>query len=299
MKIVVAGGTGFLGRHISRELLDAGHAVVVLTRDPEKLSAIPQLVGANAIRADVTRPSSLVGTLEGVDAVVGAVQFPNYPMEKPNKGLTFDRFDRQGTEHLLAEAKSANVAHFLYMSGAGVDPNSDKSWYRAKGRAEESIRASGLRYALLRPSWAYGPEDKALNKFVKIARFSPFVPKPGVAPQRIQPVYVGDVAVAVRKVFERDAWDETLELGTREVMTMDEVVRTMCDVLGKRRVVVSIPVGLMKLATAPLDLLPKPALNPIGVEFAVQDGLVDPSRAETLLDWSPLTLREGLSRYLS
>ncbi len=295
----MAGGTGFLGRHITRGLLDSEHSVTVLTRAPEKLRTIPQLSGADAIRADVTRPSSLVGTLEGVDAVVGAVQFPNYPMEKPSKGLTFDRYDRQGTEYLVAEAKSANVGHYVYMSGAGVDPHSAKSWYRAKGRAEESIRASGLRYALMRPSWAYGPEDKALNKFVKIARFSPLVPKPGVTPQRIQPVYVGDVALAVRKVFEREAWDGVFELGSREVMTLDEVVRTMCDVLGKRRAVVSIPVGLMKVATAPLDLLPKPPLNPIGVEFAVQDGLVDISRAESVLDWHPLTLREGLSKYLS
>ncbi len=302
MKIVVAGGTGFLGRHITRSLLDAGHAVTVLARDPSSVARIRALDGADAGRADVTDPGSLAGSMTGVDAVVGAIGFPNYPMEQPRKGRTFHRYEVDVTRNLLTEARAAGVARYLYLSGAGSTPTSPKPWYRAKGLAEEQIKRSGLRYCLVRPSWAYGPEDKALNKFVAIARFSPVVPMPAPIgrPQQVQPVYVGDIATAVKRIFETDAaWNETIEIGSRDIWTMHDVVQTVCEVLGRKRMILSVPAPLLKLATAPLVVLPKPPLTPGAVDFAVQDGLVDIDAAERLLGFVPLPLEEGLARYLA
>ena len=300
MKIGVAGGTGFLGRYITQSLVAGGHEVTVLTRDPDKMSSISQLAGCTGVRVDVTEPSSLFGKLTGLEAVVTCVQLPNYPVEQPRKGLTFDRYDRQGTEHLLREATNAGVRRFAYISGAGADPASEKTWYRAKGLAEVAIRRSGISHFILRPSWAYGPEDKALNKFVAIARLSPIVPKPGVKPQRIQPVFVEDIAQAVSRAFEvESAWGETFEIGGPDVMTMDEVIRTLLEVMAKKRFVVPVPALLMKLATAPLVLLPKPPLTPAAVDFATQDGVVDASSLEKILDIHPIGLREGLERYIS
>jgi NADH dehydrogenase len=305
VKIVVAGGTGFLGRRISRALIDDGHEVTVLGRDPRKVAAIRELSGATAVFGDVTDPYSLKETLDGHDAVVVAIQFPNYPMEQPRKGLTFDRFDRQGTENVLEEAQRAGVERFFYVSGVNVDPSSEKSWYRAKGRAEETIKASGIRYAILRPSWAYGPGDKALNKFVSIARLSPVVPVPtrfegtAAVPQRIQPVSVDDIAAAATKTFAtEDAWGRVIEIGGPEPMTMPDVVRTMLEVMGKKRVMLPMPTALMKLATAPLTLLPKPPLTPGAVDFAVQDGLADLTELRNVLGIEPMALRDGLRLYL-
>ena len=297
MKVVVAGGTGFLGRYLSRALLDAGHEVTVLSRSGAT-SGIPQLAGANATKADVTDPSSLRGRLDGADAVVGAVTFPTSPAEVPRRGITFDRYDRQGTEHLLDEAARAGVKHYVYMSGASADPASPIVWYRAKGRAEDAVRSSGLKYAIVRPSWAYGPEDKALNKLVLIARFSPIVPRVGVQRQEIQPVYVGDIADAVARIFDRETWDKTYEIGGPDVMSMDAVIRTMLKVLGKHRLILPVPAPLMKLATAPLTLLPAPIMTPSGIEFAIQDGLVNTTELEADLDIHPVPLEEGLAKYL-
>jgi len=305
VKIVVAGGTGFLGRHIAGALIRDGHQVSVLGRDPRKVERIAALAGADGIYGDVTDPVSLEGTLDGYDAVAVAIQFPNYPMEQPRKGLTFDRYDRQGTQYLVDEAQRAGVARFFYVSGVNVDPRSDKSWYRAKGLAEGIIVDSGLRYSLLRPSWAYGPEDKALNKFLKIARVSPVVPVPTRfegrhrIDQKIQPVAVDDIARAAARIFSSDdAWNRVIEIGGPEPMTMPDVVRTMLDVMGKKRILVPVPTALMKVATAPLTRLPKPPLTPGGVDFAVQDGLADLTDVRNLLGIEPVPLRDGLARYL-
>ncbi len=299
MKIVVAGGTGFLGRHIVKTLLEGGHEITVLSRNPERASQIPELAGANATRGDVTDVATLRGRFDDAQGVVGAVQFPNHPVEVPRRGLTYDNYDRKGTENLLAAAQRAGVERYCYISGAGADVASDKSWYRAKGYAERAVQNSGLKYAILRPSWAYGPEDRALNRLAAIARYSPIVPRLGVKVQRIQPVSVDDIALAVRRLFERDdAWNKIYEIGGPHVMTMAEILDTMCDVLGKKRAFVPVPAPLAKVVTAPFRLLPKPPMTPQGVEFAVQDGVIDNTELEKVLDVHPMGLREGLARYM-
>ena len=299
MRVVVAGGTGFMGRRIARALLDAGHEVGVLGRHPEKVAAIEDLQGAGSISGDVTDPSSLRTTLESADAVVAAVQFPNHPIELPRKGLTYDRYDRQGVENLLVEARRAGVKRFAYVSGAGADVTSDKTWYRAKGFAEQAIRRSDLEHVIIRPSWAYGPADKALNRFALMAKLSPAVVVPGTRPQHVQPVFVDDVAAAFRNAFDRDdAWNATYEIGSRAVMTMHEVVETMLHVLGKKRAIVHLPLGLLKVATAPLVALPKPPMTPHGLDFATQDGLVDIEPMVAALGVEPRPLAEGLKTYL-
>jgi uncharacterized protein YbjT (DUF2867 family) len=298
VKIVVVGGTGFLGRHIVRALLDADHDVTVVGRHPESVSGIALLAGANAARGDITDPQSLTGALEGADAVVMSVTFPNYPMEQARKGLTFERYEAEGSKHLIAEAKRAGVKRFVFISGAGADPASSKSWYRAKGLAEQTIKSSGLDYVIIRPSWIYGPEDKSVNKIVSMVRLSPVVPRLGVRPQRIQPLHVDDLADAVARVFAREEWNETFELGGPQVMTMEEVVDTIAKVLGKKRAQIPIPRPLARLGTAPLLLLPTPPMTPTGVEFASQDGLVDMRAARRALGVDPVPFEEGLRRYL-
>ncbi|HEU4480431.1 MAG TPA: complex I NDUFA9 subunit family protein [Actinomycetota bacterium] len=298
VRIVVAGGTGFIGRHIAATLIAAGHEVSVLGRSPGKVRSIPELSGATPIKGDVTEPASLRGTLDGAHAVVGAVQFPNHPIEVPRKGLTYDRFDRGGTQNLLEEAKRAGVRRYVYMSGAGADLTSDKTWFRAKGFAERALQESGLDHAIVRPSWAYGPEDRALNRFAQIARLSPIVPRLGVRPQRVQPVHVDDIAEAVRRIFDRDAWGHIFEIGGPDVMTMQEIIETLLDVMGKRRAILPVPLPLAKLGTAPLVVLPSPPMTPHGIDFAAQDGLVDNSLMHRILEMETIPLRAGLARYI-
>jgi NADH dehydrogenase len=191
------------------------------------------------------------------------------------------------------------VKKYAYLSGAGAKVTSDKTWYRAKGLAERAIADGGIEFAIVRPSWAYGPEDRALNRLAQIARLSPIVPQLGVRPQLVQPVYVEDIALAFRRIFEVDeAWGRTFEIGGPRIMTMNEIIRTLLEVMGKKRLVLPIPLALAKLGTAPLVVLPSPPMTPHGIDFAVQDGLVDTAELEKVLEIHPVPLREGLARYI-
>lgn len=293
--ILVAGGTGFLGRHVVRALAAHGFPVRILTRD---LQRAPELGHKETVTGDVTRRDSLFDATRDCQGVVMAAQFSGHPIEKPRRGRSYDAVDRAGTENLLEAARSAGVERFLYVSGAGVGQGHPEPWFAAKERAEASVRESGLSFVNLRSSWAYGEGDRALNRIARIARLSPVVPVLGWNRQKVMPVWAGDVGEAVARAFERDeAWNRTLEIGGPEILTMREVVRTLMNVLGKRRLLVPFPKPIAKIATAPLSLLPNPPLTPRAVDFATGDAIVDDASLREVLGLQPIPLAEGLTRY--
>ena len=202
--ILVAGGSGFIGAAIVRRLVARGQDVAVMTAHPEGSGPRIVRLGARAVRGDVLEPASLDAAVEGAQAVIQALTFPTFPVEKPRKGFTFDRFDHRGTEGLAGAAARTGAARYVYVSGSGAAPDAAKPWYRAKWLGEEAVRASGLAHVILRPSWVFGPEDPGLNKFVAFHRLLPFVPVIGAGSQLLQPVFVDDVAeAATRAVLDR------------------------------------------------------------------------------------------------
>jgi uncharacterized protein YbjT (DUF2867 family) len=296
--ILVAGGTGFVGGGIVRELARRGRQVAVLTRRASHARRFPGL-DVEFREGDVTLPESLGAAMQGVEAVVGCQQFPNSPIENPGKGYTFDKVDAEGTENLVRAAQAAGVKRYVYLSGAGAAPEGPH-WFRAKWRAETAVRESGLTYTILRPSWVYGPEDKSLNKFLGMARFLPFVPLIGNAgKQRMQPVFIDDVGRAVADSLDNPAAaNQTFELGGPEVMSMTDVVRTALQVAGRRRLLLSSPKPLMKLVASFLQFAPGRPLTPGAVDFITGDALGDPAAIQQKLGLRPTPLREGLATYL-
>jgi uncharacterized protein YbjT (DUF2867 family) len=301
--IIVAGGTGFIGRAIAAELSRRGREVAVLSHR----SGNPTIyLGGRDVpirKADVTEPRSLAEALQGAEAVVGAAQFKDFPNENPGKGLTFDAVDRQGTENLLDAASALGIKQYVYISGAGAGLDAPQPWFRAKGAAERAVRTSGLRYAIFRPTWVYGPGDQALNKYVAFVRSPlPVVPVIGNGSQRLQPVFVDDLARAVADSLEGSGPADTLcEIGGPDVRTMDEVIRAVEEVTGKHKPLVHQPVGLMKLLFSPKALIPALPipLSPKALEFATMDAVADNSALLAAFPSLRLTpLEAGLQSYL-
>lgn len=301
--ILVAGGTGFIGGAIVRELVRQGRPVAVLSHRPERAQRRFSGLGIEVRAGDVRDAASLPAALAGVDTVISSMQFPNFPVENPRQGHTFEEVDARGNERLVAAAQAAGVKTYVYLSGAGAALDARYHWYRAKWQAEEAIRGSRLRYTIFRPSWVYGPEDNALNRFVGFARRLPFVPVIGDGKQRLQPVFIDDLTRVVVDSLDRPAAaNQVFEIGGPQVLTMDEVLHTMLAVLGKKRWLVHAPTFLPRLAGALLGLLPLPnrPLSPDAVTFITMDALADNTallRAFPDLRLTPL--REGLSTYLS
>jgi len=298
--ILVAGGTGFVGGGITRELCRRGQKVAVLTRNAESASNRFPGLDIDYRLGDVRDPASLDNAVRDADIVIGCQQFPNSPIENPARGHTFEEVDANGTENLVRAAKQAGVRRYTYLSGAGAAPDAPYHWFRAKWRAESAVRESGMTYTIFRPSCVFGPEDKALNRFLGIARFLPFVPLVGHAgKQRLQPVFIDDVARAVAEALTHPTADnQVFDIGGPEVLSMKEIVGTALSLAGKRRFMISAPKSVMKLAASILKFMPGRPLTPDAVDFITMDALADPTRVELTLGIKMTPLPEALSTYI-
>ena len=297
--ILVAGGSGFIGRAVVRRLVASGAQVAVMTAHPARSGDAIRRIGAVPVSGDVTDPDTLPRAVSGIRAVIQTLTFSTFPVEKKSKGFTFEEFDHRGTARLVAAAASAGATRFVFCSGSGAAPDADKPWLRAKWGGEEAVRSSGLAFAIVRPSWIYGPEDRALNRFVTFARRLPFVPVVGDGRQRLQPVFIDDVAQVLARAAAGDGPTGTFEIGGPQVMTMDEVLRTMLSVTGRRRPLVHVPVALAKMGAFVLQAVPRIPLSPDAVVFLTDDALADTGPLLGAFDIRLTPLREGLGTYLA
>jgi NADH dehydrogenase len=298
MTVAVAGGSGFVGGAIAAELHARGHRVIALTRQgPAGRGPLPDSVEVR--HADVTREAGLADALAGVDALVIALAFKNSPIEAPRRGETFMAVDAAGTEHLVAAAKAAGVRRLVYLSGAGAAPDAPRHWFRAKWRAEEAIRGSGIDWTILRPTWIYGPRDVSLNRFIGFARQLQFVPMTNFGGQSLAPVFVDDIArLAADSLVDPAARAAVLEVGGPETLPMRGVIAHALRAAGMRRPIIPAPAPLVKLASLPLSVVPSPLLTPAAVDFINQPATVDTTPLLELMPRRLTPLDEGLASYL-
>lgn len=297
--ILVAGGTGFIGSAVVRHLLARGREVCVMTAHPERARARVERLGVRMVVGDLRDPASLERAVAGAESVVQATAFPNYPMERPRRGYTFEEFEARGTRRLVEAARRAGARKFVYASGVGAAPEARRSWFRAKWEGEQAVRASGVPFAVIRPSWVYGPEDRALNRFVAFHRWLPFVPVVGDGLQRLNPVFVEDAGEAFAQAADPDGPQGTFELGGPEVLTMNQVLETMMEVRGRRKPLVHFPPALPKLAGFVLQVLPNPPFTPQAIDFATEDAVADTTALLREFDLELTPLREALATYLA
>lgn len=298
MRIVVTGGTGFIGREVVDRLLETGDdEIVVTSRQPQAASRWAGRV--EVVQAFAGDAISLGRAFTGADVVVHAIQFPNHPVEDPSRGRTYLEVDGKGTQVAARTAKRVGVRRFVYLSGAGAGQGRPQVWFQAKDLAESAIRETGMEYTLLRPSWIYGPGDHSMNRFVFFCRHLPVVPVIGDGTTPVYPIHVADVArCAAEAVRREDAREKALDLGGPDRLTMDEIIHTVQRVLGRRRPLLHHPARLMKLLVLPLALMPEPLLSPSAIDFILQEVDLDPKPAQEYFGFTFKRLEEGLRTYL-
>lgn len=245
MNVLVAGGSGFVGRALCRVLDARGHTVTAASRSPD-VDGLPAAVSTAVL--DVT-DEPLDRVLRGHDAVVNLVALPSHVQPTAQ---SHDVVHLEGTRHLLAASERTGVDRFVQMSGLGVDAGVETAYFRAKRRAEAAVRDADFEWVIYRPSVVFG-DGCAFVPFVERSVPPLVAPLPGGGRMRLQPIWVGDLApmLAEGVVANRHA-DSVYELGGPEVLTLAETVQ---EIVGDR-VVVPIPMPLAALGAALAEHVP-------------------------------------------
>jgi NADH dehydrogenase len=203
MRILVVGGTGFIGETLCRELHGRGHEVTALARDPEEAD-LP--AGVERVMGDVTAYESIEPAFEGQDAVVNLVALS--PLFRPNGGNEMHfRVHRDGTDHVVRAAEEHGVERLVQMSALGADPDGNTAYIKSKGLAEGIIKESSLDWVIFRPSVVFGDGGEFIPYTKQLA--TPYLtPLPGGGKTRFQPIWVGDLVPMLADAIEGTAPDE-------------------------------------------------------------------------------------------
>lgn len=256
-RIVLTGGTGFVGSAIANRLVEQGHDILVPTRRRSRAGHLILLPSVEVVEADVHDPATLARLFAGADAVINLVGVLQSRPGQPY-GPDFARAHVELPQKIVAACQKAGVARLVHFSALGADENGPSEYQRSKAAGEAAIRAAGDRpaWTILRPSVIFGRGDRFLNLFASLVRVFPVLPLAS-ATARFQPVFVEDVAeVACRCLTERTAAGQTLELAGPSVYTLRELVAYVAAVLGKRRLIIPLPEKLGMLQAAVMEYLP-------------------------------------------
>jgi uncharacterized protein YbjT (DUF2867 family) len=251
MRVLVTGGTGFVGPHVVRAIADKGHDLKLLVRDSTRSRELP----GRPVVGEMTNTVSLRSAVEDVEAVVHLVAI------RQGREEQFKRVMEQGTRDLVAAAKDAGISRFVLMSALGTSEETKDlvPYYHAKWEMEQAVKGSGLEHVIFRPSFVFGREGGILPTFRKLAKLSPVTPIIGSGEQKIQPIWVDDVAAyfAAAATGAEPVANRTFELGGPDAVSWNEFWQRLKATLGmRRRPSVHVPVGLMRVNALLTERLP-------------------------------------------
>ena len=252
--ILVTGSTGFVGPHVVHALRERDKPVRALVRTPSGRSATTLAAwGAELVQGDMTDRESLRRAVDGAEVVVHLVAIRQGPEEQ------FRQIMEQGTRELVAAAQEAGVRRFVLMSALGTSEETKDlvPYYHAKWEQEQTLRASGLEHVIFRPSFVFARDGGILPTFRKLAKLTPVTPIIGSGQQRIQPIWIDDVAAYFAAGVDKpEAANRIFELGGPDAVSWNEFWQRLKSVLGQRRPSIHVPTRVMRVNALLTERLP-------------------------------------------
>ena len=251
--ILVTGGTGFVGPKVVHALRERDLPVRCLVRKPSSSPAQSLATwGCELVQGDVTDAQSLRRAVEGCDTVVHLVAIRQGSREK------FEHVMEQATRDLVAAAEEAGVQRFVLMSALGTSEETKDlvPYFHAKWENEQTVASSGLEHVIFRPSFIFG-DGGILMTFKRLARVAPVTPIIGSGKQRIQPIWIDDIAAYFAEGVQRpDVTGRIFELGGPDTVSWNEFWERLKRALGVRRPSIHVPMRLMRANALITERLP-------------------------------------------
>lgn len=219
MKILITGGTGFVGTALRRAVKEEGHDVRLLVR-AGSVDKVDRREGFDVLVGDALDTHACMRAMDGVDAVVHLVGIHR---ERPDDGMTYEAMHTEATYAVVEAARRCHVPRFIYMSGLGARPDAPSRYHRTKWESEEIVRKSGMRYTIFRPSIIFGPGDEFHPIMAELVHRS-VVPVIDGGKSLLQPVALHDVANAMaRSLVMPETQGKEIEVGGPDRMSFIDI----------------------------------------------------------------------------
>jgi len=296
--ITIFGGTGFLGRYVVKELAKLGYKINILSRYPEDSLYLKTAASVGQIkffRGNIFDDKLIEKLIKESDAVINLVGV----LYEKKRG-DFVKYHSQFPEYVAKLAAKYKIKKLIHVSALGVDKNVIAKYALSKFQGEELIKSNFKNAVILRPSVVFGAEDNFMNKFAKMACFSPFLPLIMGGSTKFQPVYVNDIALSVKKIIQTDdIKDKTYELAGPDILDFKKLLELCLLYSGKKRLFINLPRKIALFLAWFLEKLPNPQLTRDQVKMLANDNVTNQG-ALTFFDLQiqPKNIEEILPKYL-
>lgn len=299
--VLVIGASGFVGRHLARQLLadGDGHAVRCLARDTTRVQDLAD-AGGEVVQGDILDPAAVQRAVQSVRATYLCIHTLS-PQSGNAAGRDFMDVEQTGLANVVSASRAAGVCRLVYLTSIGVAPDARSAWVRGRWHTEQLLFSSGLDVTVIRPGMIVGPGGTGFDAITRGAT-GPVAIALGSGQQKTRPIAEEDLAYYLVGVLDDPrTFGRHYDVGSDDVLTTDQMLGIAAAVLGRRRpVMIHVPSGLLSLFSPLIERvtrLPRGSMKGLADSLHTDMG-GDPTPIRSILDRTPLTYREAVQRAL-
>jgi uncharacterized protein YbjT (DUF2867 family) len=299
-RILLLGSTGFFGRGVAHKLIDGGHQLRVLVRDPMKAAAF-KIRGAQVVIGDALNPAAVTQAAQGVEHIISLVAV------RRNRPQSYLAVNVDGPRIMAEAAKAAGVQSVVFVSAIGARLDAHYKYLTSRWMGEQELAKSGVAGTILRFSFVLAEEGGVLTDFERAANFGPFLIIPGNGQAQLQPILREDAARCVVETIGRpELLGKIVELGGPEVVTYETMFDWFIQARGIKKRKLKVPVALLIPGAIVMEAL---STNPVAtpdeintIQLAnVADGIDSVSshygwRPTSPSSWAPANWKKSARR---
>lgn len=245
-RIVIFGGTGFIGKHIVRCLAAAGYLIRIFTRDQEKAACLKlcgNLGQISMIEGDFFNEKSILESMEGCDVVINLIGIL-YETRKHD----FYAVHVEIAERIARAAQIKNVSMMIHFSAMGIENGKLSKYAQSKLKGEKAVTSAFQGAIIIKPSLVFGKEDNFFNKFARLATILPFLPLIGSGITKFQPICVTNLAEVVYRIISFNKQDKKIyNIGGPKVYSFKSLLKFILNVTNRKCLLINVPFPMARL----------------------------------------------------